>query len=49
MSPIPPDTTMETLRERWRSSTAIQAIQSVNHVDNIIADQANKLTSSNAQ
>lgn len=46
--PIPPDTTMETLRKRWDSLTAIQAIQSVHRSGNPIEDQANKLASSNA-
>lgn len=46
--PIPPDTTMETLRKRWNSLTAIQSIQSAHHTGNPIEDQANKLATSNA-
>lgn len=46
-NPIPPDTTMTTLQKRWKSSTAIEAIQSVHHQGNIIEDEANKLSSTN--
>lgn len=45
-SPIPPDTTLGTLQKRWRSSITIEAIQSVQHPDNPIEDEANKLAAS---
>lgn len=47
MHPIPPDTTMTTLQNRWRSSITIEAIQSVPHLRNPIEDEANKLATSN--
>ncbi|XP_055326668.1 protein ABHD18 [Sitodiplosis mosellana] len=46
-NPIPPDTTMDTLQKRWRSSITIEAIQSVPNQENLIEDEANKLASSN--
>lgn len=45
-SPIPPDTKMETLQKRWRSSRSIEAIQSVNSQENSEGNGADKLTSS---
>lgn len=47
-TPIPPDTTMETLQKRWQSLMAIEAIQSKQNCGNSIEDEANKLASSNA-
>lgn len=47
-SPIPPDTTMGTLQNRWRASTKIEAIQSEIQPENVADDPIKKLTSSNA-